>query len=327
MISKTEPDHPIFHQKLFRLTGVFCILFFLCFSVSGCEKESEKDYDGYYIFCLDTNETKVGQEKYTPEYQSGENLIDELIACMQDEPQDISLKKAIPDNVKIDEYTVNSTGDLSLYFSASYSNFTGVSEILRRAAIVKTLCQIPDVSSVEFYVAGQPLTDNNLNAIGFMTADSFLDITGENAYTQTTTLALYFADENGTSLVQLPVETTYDASIPLEQLVMEQLAAGIGQIKGTNTEKLQDTIPSGTKINTISVKEKICYLDLSSEFLDKRDGITGEVAIYSVVNSLTALPAINKVQFSIDGEKVLLYDDTINLGEVFECNYDLITNE
>lgn len=84
------------------------------------------------------------------------------------------------------------------------------------------------------------------------------------------------------------------------------------------------TMPSGTKVNKISVKDNTCYLDLSSDFLDKRDNISDEVTIYSVVNTLVELSNINKVQFSIDGEQVLLYNDSDNFGEPFERNLDLV---
>lgn len=317
-------------QRNFRRTGIsYCLLvsgvIFLCLSLAACSKKQE-NYTGYYIYCLDANETRVSSEEYTPAAKETEKLIRELIERMGKEPKDISLKKTIPDNVILDDYTLTSTGDLCLYWTASYSNLSGVSEILRRAAIVKTLCQIPDISSVQFYVAGQPLTDSNMNAIGFMTADTFIDNTGDTAYMQTATLNMYYSNSQGTGLIEVPVQITYDATIPLEQLAVEQLIKGPETVQGTNRTELLKTIPEGTKINKISVKDNTCYLDLSSEFLEKRSNISDDVAIYSVVNTLVELPNINKVQFSIDGEQVLLYDDAINFGEPFENNLDLVTD-
>ena len=304
----------------FALIGVF---FCMCFLLTGCKKK-DSDYKGYYIYCLDANETKVATETYHKKNSDTEKLIQELIRRMEKEPRDISLKKAIPDKVTLDNYTLNEKGDLCLYWTASYGNYSGVSEILRRAAIVKTLCQIPDVRSVQFYVAGQPLTDSNMNAIGFMTAETFIDNTGETAYTQTATLNMYFSDSAGMGLVEIPVIVTYDATIPLEQLAMEQLMKGPDAINGTNQKRMLKTIPDGTQINKISIKENTCYLDLSSEFLEKRDNVSDEVAIYSVVNTLVELSNINKVQFSIDGQQVLLYDERINFGEPFESNLDIV---
>jgi len=311
--------------KASRLLFLFGLFFLAGAMGTGCGKGQEKVYRGYYVYCLDANEKKVAAEEYSHHSKETNQLIREFLAQMEQEPKNISFKKAIPDNVELDDYTLGQDGDLCLYWTASYGNYTGVSEILRRAAIVKTLCQVPQVNSIQFYVAGQPLTDSNMNAIGFMTADTFIDNTGEVAYTQTATLNLYFSNYQGTGLVEVPVKITYDATIPLEQLAIEQLIEGPDTIKGANQKRMLKTIPEGTEINKISVKDNTCYLDLSSEFLKKRSNLSDKVAIYSVVNSLVELPNINKVQFSIDGEQVLLFGDHVNFGEPFECNLDIVT--
>lgn len=303
------------------ILGLLCVLFFVIRALTNREQE----YDGYYIFCIDSNETKVQYEKYTPKNTDSNELIQDFLNEMQTEPKDISMKKAIPDNVKIDEYSLSGTGELTLYLNSAYGNYSGVNEILRRAAIVKTLCQVPNVDSVQFYVAGQPLTDSNSNAIGFMTADTFIDNTGgESVYQQNATLNMYFATKDGTSLEMVPVQITYDATIPLEQMTIEQLIKGPDSIEGITKGQVLPTIPEGTVLNSVTVKEHTCYVDFSNQFLNKPDDISPEVAIYSVVNTLVELSTVNKVQFSIDGEQVLSYNDTINLGEVFERNLDLV---
>lgn len=301
--------------------GILAIVISIVWAV----KHHNREYHGYYVFCVDSNETKVQYERYTPKADGTENLIMEFLNQMQTEPKDISMKKAIPDNVSIDEYTLSAEGELSLYLDSAYGNYTGVNEILRRASIVKTLCQIPDVESVQFYVAGQPLTDSNSNAIGFMTADTFIDNTGgEAVYQQNAVLNIYFATEDGEALEMVPVQIVYDATIPLEQMTIEQLMKGPDSIKGIDKNRILPTIPDGTVLNSVTVKEHTCYVDFSNDFLDKREDILPEVAIYSVVNTLTELATVNKVQFSIDGEQVLLYNDVINFGEVFERNLDLV---
>ena len=166
------------------LTAFVCLL---CLSVlDGCTKKDKKksSYTGSYIYCLDSNETKIEGEKYTIKSKNTDKMIHELLHKMRKEPETVSLKNALSDSITLDDYTLTNSGELSLYWTASYTNYTGPSEVLRRAAIVKTLCQVPDVKSVQFYVAGQPLTDSNMNTIGFMTADTFVDNTGDMEYTQ-----------------------------------------------------------------------------------------------------------------------------------------------
>lgn len=310
-------------QQILIPVGILLLLL-LAFFLVRLLKHQSQEYHGYYIFCLDANETKVKFEQYKPKSSKTEALIQEFLDQMQQEPADISMKKAIPDNVSLDEFLLSDQGELSLYLDSAYGNYEGVTEILRRAAIVKTLCQIKAVDSVQFFVAGQPLTDSNSDAIGFMTADTFIDNTGGESYQQSTTLNMYFSTTDGNALSVVPVEITYDATIPLEQMTVEQLIKGPYAIEGVTEDQVLATIPKGTVLNSITVKEHTCYVDFSSEFLNKPDQVSPEVAIYSVVNTLVELPTINKVQFSIDGEQVLLYNDTINFGEVFERNLDLV---
>ena len=75
-------------------------------------------------------------------------------------------------------------------------------------------------------------------------------------------------------------------------------------LNGPQEKGYKDTIPKGTKVNSVVTKEGICYIDLSSEFLTQQEGVSPEVVIYSVVNSLAELPTVNKVQFTVNGEKV-----------------------
>lgn len=313
-----------YKTKYHIISGLFVMLTVLAFLGSCSFSKKEKKYNGYYIYCLDTNETKVEGEQVKINEKDPNKLIPIFLKKMQHEPNTVSLKKAIPDNVKVDEFTLGEQGDLCIYWNSAYSNYSGISEILRRAAIVKTLCQIPDVTNVEFYVAGQPLTDSNMNAVGYMSAETFIDNTGQEDYYQKTTLNVYFSDVTGRKLKKVPVDVTYEATISLAQLAVEQLIAGPSSINEDNTDKLLDTIPDGTKINRITVKDNICFLDLSGDFLEKRSDISDDVALYSVVNTLVDLPNINQVQFNIDGEQVLLYDDYINFGEPFSANLDIV---
>lgn len=310
--------------RAFWFTCLLAAGFILC---TGCQKNSDEDYKGYYIFGLDANETKVAYEKYTPVSKNTEELVEEFLNKMSDKPEDVYMKKAVPDDVTIDNYVISEEGSLSIYFNSSYGNYTGVPEILRRAAIVKTLCQVPGVEDVQFYVAGQPLTTSNMEAVGIMTASQFIDNTGgETSYKQNATLNMYFSDYKGTALVEVSVEITYDATIPLEQLAIEQLMKGPYSIEGINKKSVLPTIPAGTRLNNVTVKENTCYVDFSSDFLNKRKSVTSDVAIYSVVNTLVELPAINKVQFSIDGGQVLEYSDSVGFGEPFERNLDLVVS-
>ena len=315
-------------KKCIAVMLLICITAICTVLLSSCEKKQAANYDGFYVYGMDANETRLMYEEYSPKSENTEDLIDEFIDALKQEPGDVEMKKAIPDEVDIENYVLDDNSIMSIYFNAAYSNYSGINEILRRAAIVKTLCQIDDIESICFFVSGQPLTNADAETIGLMTADTFIDMTDtKSKYQQTASLNIFFADSSGTYLVDEPVEITYDATIPLEQLAIEQLISGPESIDGIEKGTVISTIPEGTVLNKISVMDYTCYVDFSKEFLDKPVNISNEVAIYSVVNTLIELPNINKVQFSIDGEQVLKYNDSMVFGEPFERNLDYVGGE
>lgn len=75
----------------------------------------------------------------------------------------------------------------------------------------------------------------------------------------------------------------------------------------------------------MSVADRICYLNFDSSFRNTIDNkLTEDVVLYSIVNSLTSLPTVDKVQISLDGENdgMLLYN--YKLSDMYEFNKDIV---
>ena len=89
---------------------------------------------------------------------------------------------------------------------------------------------------------------------------------------------------------------------------------------------MQSVIPKGTVLNKVSIQDGICYVDFSEEFMKISEGISPEVTIYSVVNSLTELSNVHKVQFLIDGTIQKTYGN-LEFASYFERNLDIIEGE
>ena len=70
-------------------------------------------------------------------------------------------------------------------------------------------------------------------------------------------------------------------------------------IKGPQAKGSLATVPPETKVRNIMTQDGICYVDLSSEFVSRHSGGKAKelLTIYSIVNSLTALDDVSKVQF------------------------------
>ena len=89
---------------------------------------------------------------------------------------------------------------------------------------------------------------------------------------------------------------------------------------------MKAVIPADTVLNKVSVQDGICYVDFNEAFMKKRSGITAKVAIYSIVNSLTELPNIYKVQFLVNGTAKRTYEG-IEFSSPFERNLEIVEGE
>lgn len=133
------------------------------------------------------------------------------------------------------------------------------------------------------------------------------------------TLTLYFPNANADSVVPEQRLVQVNQGESLEEVIFRQLQ------KGPMNSDSGSIIPEGTKLLSIGTKEDICTLDLSNEFVDNNPGGTAfeAVLINSIVNSLTELPSVKKVQFLINGQKREVYTHAV-FNEPFERNEDFI---
>ena len=110
----------------------------------------------------------------------------------------------------------------------------------------------------------------------------------------------------------------YSSNISAEKLVMEQL------LEGPDTPGLKAAIPTGTKLVNVSVVDGVCYVSLDETFRNQDYSVTEAVVFYSIVDSLSELPTINKVQISVNGDTSGVYRDNFHLSDMYERNLDYV---
>ena len=204
-------------------------------------------------------------------------------------------------------------------FNQDYYELNPTDEILIRAAIAKTLLQLGKYPYVQFTVESKPLETAAGTTVGAMSEDSFLENPGEQINSsQKTTLTLYFSSKDGTKLVPVKREVHYSSNISLEKLVMEQL------MEGPKTKGILATIPTGTKLITITVVDGVCYVNLDETFLNQNQEISEQVVLYSIVDSLTELSSVSKVQISINGDTSGKCRYTYDLSPMYEQDLSMV---
>ncbi len=286
--------------------------------MAGCRKQQQVDESGYRIWYINQDETCLKYENKELQSKNEEGLLREMMEVMRETPTDDELKPVIPEDVELLDFDFEHN-QLYLDFSPEYKKMPKVYEVLCRAAIVRTLGQIDGVEYVDFQVNGEPLTDLEGKEIGLMNEDQFIENAGEeiNAY-KTADLTLYFANKAGDKLVGQRVAMEYNSNISLEKLIVEQLIAG------PPFEGAYPTIPSETKLLNISIKDKICYVNLDEGFLGTGYNVIESIPVYSIVNSLIENTDAQKVQISINGETNRMFRESINFDTIFEKNEGLI---
>ena len=290
--------------------------------LSGCILNRNAGTEGNFrVYYPDKENVKVVAMGYDIVPQDTEGMISEAINRLSLQPSDYELRAAIPEGVHVNSVALTD-GVLLLDFDTEYLRNAGRDEILRRAAIVRTLNQIDGVDEISFTVDGAVLNDSKGAPVGLMTADMFIDNAGDeiNAY-ERTGLILYYADEEGTGLIKTSENVAYNSNISMEKLVTEHL------ISGPLSYGVYPVTAPEVKILSVTTKDGVCYVNLSKEFLQKQGKLSDEVVLYSFINSLTELPNINKVQFMVDSETEISFGDHSYLNEAFERNLEIVDGD
>lgn len=189
--------------------------------------------------------------------------------------------------------------------------------VLTKEAITKTLCQLEYVDAIrlEIYDSSTMLEDKRFEVYD---ESSFVNAEEVGGFLQKGTIIIYFANETGDGLLEYGKSVEITNNVSLEQIVVESL------ITGPLREGYGQTIPEGTTLKRISIKDGTCYVDLSGDFNKPLDTCKDYVTIYSLVNSLCELPTISKVQILIDGQKQEFYRESYPMDGIFEFQEELI---
>ncbi len=288
---------------------------------SGCgSNEIVVNPNGFYLYYLDNEGVSLKQKSYSLKGKTTEEKVSEILTLLSDEGESGDYNVSIPKNVEVMEYELKN-GILELHFSKTYKDLSAVPEVMLRASLVKTMMQLDDVNAVEFYVENKPLTDSSGKEFGAQNDETFLTSFGEETDDiESDRFTLYYVSENGKSLVKVETTIYYTSNSALESLVLEHLAED-PQKKGARA-----AIAEGVRVLDVSVSDGICYVDVDQNFLSQTTGISTQAAVYAIVDSLTELNGIDKVQLLINNE-----NEAVVSGETFsglyEPDYSLVKNK
>lgn len=304
---------------------LLCLLLALLAAVAcGGGEQADKSMV-YNIYVLNKEETRIYSREYVAENTEQEALIEELLEQLLAPAEKLEYRAPLSGNFELLDYTVEEK-QLILNFDEQYKGLPTTTEVLARAAVVRTMTQIKGIDFVSFQIRSAPLADAAGNVVGIMSADMFIDnAESEINSAEKVRVRLYFANEAGDKLIETNRTLVYNSTtnVSMERLVVEQLIAGPSdQVR----DKVYPTINPETKIISVTVRDGTCYVNLNENFLTQIYSVTSDVTIYSIANSLAELSNINKVQIAINGDSNVMFRENTSLAVTFGRNLDIVTN-
>lgn len=303
---------------------ILCSILLIVLLLNGCAASGSSNQETealqeneYYVYYRTGDAYTLSCTACEVEEVNRQDLIRELYQKLQ-EPEDAQMVSVVPKNLLLTSTYVEGT-NLILNFSANYTTMHATEEILCRAAVVQTMLQLDGIDGVSFNVADQPLVSNSGRTIGVMTADSFESSLNQSL--KETELTLYFADETGQGLKAEQRKIVYRSGQTLERLVVEEL------IDGPNSEGCYPVVDGNLKLTGISVSDNICYVYFDTFFLQNSLEVADYIPIYAIVNSLSELSNISRVQFVIGGSQDVTFREAIPLSGALSRDLNYIIQE
>lgn len=288
----------------------------------GCGKDDEvkKEEEGYNIYYKDTSDTSLVKTKKNIDDTDLSDAISSMIQAMMNPDNTDKYVSAINKNVKVLDYAI-SENIVYINFSTEYSNQDAVEELLLRAALVLTISQLDGVDFVGLNVDGQQLSFKN-NTVSLLKASDFTDVSPDSVLPSSKIeVAMYYGNKTGNKLVAHTVTVSCDSKHTLEESVLKKL------IKGPKSDKYSSTLPENTVIKNAYTRNGVCYVYFDKSFAENILNVKDDIMIYSIVNTLSELTYINKVQIVIDNGNIKKINEKIDITEPFIRNLDLVEKE
>ena len=271
-------------------------------------------------FLNESGSTLVAEKRmihYHNEYDLRTAVIDELISG----PKEVRNKPVINRRTKLLSVEQAEEGSVVADFSSGFMSGDTAKDVLSAYAVAKTLCGLEGVERVKVTVEKNDIPTAEGKPIGFLSNED-INLSTDTNTSETREVVLYFADKEKKHLIPETRTIKVTDQQPLAQYIINEL------IKGAELPEHYDTLDPETILIGVNITDNICFVNMSSNFISKNGGSKEKelTVVYSIVNSLTELNTIGRVQFLVDGKRADKFGN-ISFGAPFERDTTLIGEE
>lgn len=255
------------------------------------------------LYFMNEDETGIVAESSEIKYKNDIELTQNVLEKLRKGSSVSKRGRIMPKDTKVNTIEMAYDGNVTVDFSESFLSDDPLKNVLHAYAVTKTLCSTGKISQVRVTVCGNDISDRDGNQLGFVAA-SDINLETEEYSSELRKIVLYFASDSGfLSKEERTVKITDQQ--PIEQYIINEL------IKGPDDKSLRAPLSRDTILISADVEDNICYLNFKSNFIKENSGSSEHerLVIYSMVNSLTELQTISRVQFYMDGRRVDSFGD------------------
>ena len=302
------------------LSVVLCLL--LVFLLPACGNNSGKTENNIYVEFLNGDRDGLipvlyktldpdGAEQNATDQDTLEKAT-EMLTFLSTPSENIRYSAPLRDGVSIRNVSLQGQV-LYLDFDSGYGELPPLEEILIRASLVLSLTRIDNIEQLRFTVNGEDLKDSSGRFHGYMGADDFVQNSGSSPILyRTEMLTIFFSNKDGDTLVEEAMEVKYNSYIAKERLVMEKL------MQGPQTEGAYPVINPEATLLSITIRDRICYINFDQEFQTGAYNVKPEIVIQAIVNTICNETAAKKVQIMVNGDKNVQFMNKVDLSQPLE---------
>jgi len=317
---------------------VLCLIFLqMAAMLGGCrtiegENSEESDVQGETVRLYYTNDTSTTLHEESiilEEEMSSKERVEQVMRKLQEPPE--GFQSIVPEGIRVVYNITLSDTDpqkiqlIQLSVRGEYENLAPNVENVFRVGLMKSLIRMQNVNCVELY-ANQKKEDgtSGLVKVSSLTQDTVIvNESDENFFKDNIEVTLYFLDEDGDKLVT----ETRSATVMISDRIVDRIMAML--IAGPQDKSHKASIPEGTVVNEVLLRNGVCYVDVNEAFV--KNQVAGEttesLTIYSIVNSLTQIYGVNSVQFLIDGQQKEYYKSNVKINTPLKANMDWVDKD
>lgn len=291
-----QPVTSVQFQAEEGLLGGEKLLTFSESSVTLYDDSLDQSRAEFTVYYTDRQRRYLLAEEISVNLATENDLVEYLMDALLSPPEGSSLLSALPPGTELLDYSIND-GLCTLNFSSDFER-SGWSRCeaqrLTLLSVVNTLTQLEQIQQVEFCTEGDLLVQYRQITISapYTRDESAIGPvrTGMNEFDAT----LYLSNGPDLYLAAIPMPLRQTSGITQPELVVAAL------LEYAPRNGFHSTIPENTVLNDVELRNGICTIDLSSDFLSTQDHLSASVR--SIISSVCALEGVYSAQITVDGQ-------------------------